>query len=301
MMCNNKTFKILVTLLVAIFTAISASAQSNQDKYDFKVSIYGEGKDIVLIPGLSSPGAVWDSTVEELKQNYTCHVLSLPGFAGVDPVELKDGFLPEMADQIVYYIKENQLNDPILMGHSLGGFLSLYIGTEYPELVSKIVSVDGVPFLPAMINPVATQETGKMMARQMSQQMRSLEGDMRREMHKNVISTMVTNPDQQELAVEWSMKSDIETINQAMYDLYTTDLRDDISAIEVPILVLGAWKGYENYGITKQRTKEMLKDQYEEAQEVEIKVSDSGKHFLMWDDPEFVLDSFRSFMANPNS
>ena len=300
-MCKKDTFRFVLIIVIAIMTAISASAQSNLNSYDFNITVRGQGPDIILIPGLSSPAAVWDSTVQELMKSYTCHVLSLPGFAGVEAIETDDSYLPEMANQIVKYIEDKQLDEPILMGHSLGGFLSLYIASENPGLVSRIVSVDGVPFLPAMINPAATEQTGKMMVQQMAQQMRSLEGENRRMMHKNVISTMVTDPDKQKLAVEWSMNSDMETINQAMNNLYTTDLRDDISSIEVPILVLGAWKGYENYGVTKEMTLQMLRDQYKEAENVHIKVSDSGKHFLMWDDPEFVMRSFRSFMANPNS
>lgn len=295
-MCKKDTIKFIITILIAIATAMSVSAQSSSEVYDFEVDIYGEGRDIIMIPGLSSPSAVWNSTAETLKDQYRLHVLSLPGFAGHEPIDVSNHFLPKMAKQIVEYIENNQLDDPILMGHSLGGFLSLYIGIENSDVISGIVSVDGVPFLPAMINPASTAETGKMMAAQMVNQLKSLEGEQRRQMHQQTIATMITDPEKQKIAVEWSMNSDVETIARAIKELYTIDLREQLSNINVPILVLGAWKGYENYGITKEMTERMLSQQYAKAYDVTIKVSESGKHFLMWDDPDFVIESFQNFI-----
>lgn len=81
-----------------------------------------------------------------------------------------------------------------------------------------------------------------------------------------------------------------------MYDLYTTDLRSELDAIETPLLVLGAWKAYENYGVTKAMAENMYKQQYSKHEGTVILLSDTGKHFLMWDDPAFLLTSFHSFM-----
>ena len=32
-----------------------------------------------------------------------------------------------------------------VVGHSLGGHLALRLGVEHPEVVSKIIDIDGVP------------------------------------------------------------------------------------------------------------------------------------------------------------
>jgi len=37
---------------------------------------------MILIPGLSCPGDVWDETVAHYKDRYQMHVLSLAGFRG---------------------------------------------------------------------------------------------------------------------------------------------------------------------------------------------------------------------------
>jgi hypothetical protein len=109
---------------------------------------------------------------------------------------------------------------------------------------------------------------------------------------------MVTDTKKQEEAVEWSMTSDLSTISHSVQALYTNDLRDDLQRVKAPILMLGSWKGYESYGITKERTEQMLKQQYSNADDVTIKVSEEGLHFLMWDDFDFMIQSFRSFMSD---
>jgi pimeloyl-ACP methyl ester carboxylesterase len=284
-------------LTLAISIALMQGNAEASERYDFDVDVTGSGDDIVLIPGLSSSGEVWNETVSELEDSYRLHVITLPGFAGNEPVETDDEFVFQMAEQIVDYVQDNQIKDPVLMGHSMGGFMSLYIATQYPELPSKVISVDGVPFMAAMINPMATEESGKQMAQQMTSQMEMMAGESRRQMHEQIISTMITDPEKQEIAVEWSMTSDLETIGHSVRALYTTDLRDDLEKIEVPILMLGSWKGYESYGITKQRTEQMLRQQYANAEDVTIRVSEEGLHFLMWDDFRFMIDAFRSFVS----
>ena len=44
--------------------------------------------------------------------------------------------------QIAKFIKEERIEKPILMGHSMGGGLTLAIAAEFPELTGKIVIVD---------------------------------------------------------------------------------------------------------------------------------------------------------------
>src|SRR4051812_3944889 len=49
---------------------------------EFTVTVTGHGPPILFIPGLSSPGSVWDHAVAHLASNHECHVLTLAGFAG---------------------------------------------------------------------------------------------------------------------------------------------------------------------------------------------------------------------------
>ena len=64
-----------------LFLALTIQ-QVNAQKNSFQVEVSGQGDHVILIPGLSCSGDVWQETVSVLQKNYTCHVLTLPGFAG---------------------------------------------------------------------------------------------------------------------------------------------------------------------------------------------------------------------------
>lgn len=60
--------KKIITLLLISLVIIQANAQINA----FKVEVSGKGKPIILIPGYSCSGEVWNETVAHLKNKYEC-------------------------------------------------------------------------------------------------------------------------------------------------------------------------------------------------------------------------------------
>src|SRR6266542_2825471 len=114
----------------------------------FEVKVSGHGPAMILIPGMSSSGEVWNATVQQLASRYQCHVLTLAGFAGVRPI---DGpLLPHVEEELVRYIDRHHLGKPIVVGHSLGGFLALRLASDHPARVGKLVIVDALPALGAV-------------------------------------------------------------------------------------------------------------------------------------------------------
>ena len=291
----------LFAILIAILTAVSVSSKAQSiGEYSFHVEVSGTksttGKDIILIPGLSSSGDVWDATVEKYQKGHTLHVVTLPGFAGVEPIEFGDSFVDKMGDEIARYIKDNKIDKPVIMGHSLGGFLTLYIASKYPELPSKIISVDGLPFLGGIQNPNITAEQAKTMADAQRAAMKNQPQEAREPMMRAILASMITDPAQQEIAYQWGLNSDDETVGQAMYDLNTIDLRGELANIKTPALVLGAWVAYKQYGVTRDMTMMNFRAQYQHLDGVQIELTDTGRHFIMWDDPEFFFAQLDSFL-----
>ena len=103
----------------------------------FKVEVSGKGQPVILIPGYGCSGEVWKETISSLKGNYQLHVLTLAGFAGVPPIDTP--VLKTVKNDLIKYVKDNHLNKPVLIGHGLGGFMSLWAASEEPLLFSKIL------------------------------------------------------------------------------------------------------------------------------------------------------------------
>ena len=282
--------KKLILLYLIIFGSLN---QAFTQQLEVKVS--GKGPKIILIPGLSSSGEVWNETVSGLSENFECHVLTLPGFGKNPAIEMPDGFFVSMENLITEYI-ETQPGKVTLIGHSLGGFLSLRLSRSLPGKIEKAIIVDSFPFYSIAFNPAATEESMKGMATQMKEMMLAQTPKQYRAQQEASMPMMTTTPEKLPLAVEWSMQSDRNTTATALYELLTTDFRDELADIETPVLVLGAWYAGKNYGMTEDSVKKTFDTQYQLAKNVQIELAPTAHHFIMWDNPEWFMEKVTLFL-----
>ncbi|HBX37520.1 MAG TPA: alpha/beta hydrolase, partial [Pseudohongiella sp.] len=102
------------------------------------------GPDVIFIPGLTSHWTTFEDVCAALEHRYRCHMLQLPGFAGFEPMQNFDnGFMHPLREQVISYI--STLPQPVtLVGHSLGGTLSMDIAAARPGLVRQLVLIDSL-------------------------------------------------------------------------------------------------------------------------------------------------------------
>jgi N-formylmaleamate deformylase len=280
--------------LLALSLALASAVAAQQP---FQVKVSGHGQPMILIPGLSSSGEAWDTTVARYKDRFECHVLTVAGFAGVPRVPAP--MLDRVRDGLAAYIRERHLAKPVIVGHSPGGFLALALAARYPDLPGRLVIVDSYPFLAGVTDSQANAETGRQMAAQMHQYMDAQTQDDYERYVKSGVGTraMVTKESDFERVIPWGLASDRTAITDAMAELFSADLREDIAAIRIPTLVLGTWIGYKQYGATHDTTLANLRAQYAKLSGVELRVSDTARHFIMWDDPAWMFDALDRFLA----
>ncbi len=299
-----KTFKnfnflpILIAVALSLLVKISLAKDIIQPKYA-KVELKGNknGKPIVLIPGLACSGAVWDETVQQLEKEYACHVFTMPGFAGVPPLQ-STPILQIMRDDIVQYIKDNELKEVTLIGHSLGGFLSMWISFNNPEVVQKVILVDALPFLAAIYRPDATEESMKEPALAMQKQM--MEGKGTREeiiaQQRKNMKTLIRDSVYIEKTLEWSIKSDKNTVATAMYEMYTNDLRDELKTVKIPTLVLGGAAFSKQYNIPYETAYNNYDSQFKGMPNYTLAINTDSQHFIMYDAPDWFYQQVKDFL-----
>jgi pimeloyl-ACP methyl ester carboxylesterase len=276
---------------------LSAQATAGGSPVPFTVEVTGRNRlgAMILIPGLTNDGSVWKATVDEFGEDYEMHVLSLAGFAGQPPVATDSGWLERIRDEIVKYAGAEQIEKPVLVGHSLGGFLSLWIAATTPELPSAVINVDGLPFLAAAGNSSATVESVRPQAVQMRQMMTAPGGQFA-QMQEQQIRMMVRDTAALPAVLEMARESDIATVSTAMYELFTTDLRPELARVTAPVLNLHAWAAYKSYGSTRATVEQMLAAQYAKLPNATTRIHDESYHFIMYDEPEWMVSEIRSFL-----
>ena len=258
----------------------------------FAVTVTGHGPPVILIPGLASSGDVWKSTVAHLANSYTCHVLTLAGFAGQPRVPAP--MLATIRDGIAAYIADEHLDHPVIVGHSLGGFLALDLAVHAPADVGRLVIVDSLPFLAAAFVPDATEASAKQFATAMRAQMALAKPDVYRQRLRDSLATMITAPANQQLALGWGLASDPTAVGDAMAELMEHDLRDAIGAVRVPALVIETWQGRP--GADRAQVEGVYRAQYAKLAGVELAMAETARHFVMLDDPAFLFARMDAFL-----
>lgn len=280
--------KAAVTLLLAAaaLPVVAASA--------FKVEVKGSGEALILIPGLASSGDVWQATAARMCVKRQCHILTLAGFAGVAPLA-GERLLPAAEQQLADYISANKLGKPTVIGHSLGGFLGMRLAADHPDKVGRLVVVDALPALGATRNPAADRAQLQAGAAQLRDAMRGQDDAAFSAMQQRSVANMVTAPENAARIAAWGAQSDRATVTDAMYDIMSSDLRDDIARIKAPTLVLGTWVAYRAFA-PKEAIEALFKSQYAKLPGVKVELADTARHFIMYDDPEWMYARIDQFI-----
>ncbi|MFS4492797.1 alpha/beta fold hydrolase [Maribacter sp. 2308TA10-17] len=248
----------------------------------FEVTVKGEGQPVLLFPGFTCTGEVWEDTVTELSKNYECHIFTFAGFGGVTPIEKP--WLPKIKEGIVKYVQEKKLENTIIIGHSLGGALGLWLATAENHPYSKLIIVDSLPSTGALMMPNFKSEN-MVYDNPWNKQMLEMDAEAFEKMASQMASGMTLNTEKHQQLKDWIIQSDRETYVYGYTDLLKLDLREDIAQITIPVTILGAT---HPYGL--ETAKKTYEEQYKSLEKYKIEFAEGSAHFIMYDQPEWFLD-----------
>ncbi len=101
-------------------------------------TVRGSGKPLILLHGYLEAGEVWEPLVERLEGDYRIITPDLPGHgeSGVKGEVHTMEFLASAMREVLRDAGENRV---LMIGHSLGGYVTLAFVEMYPELLSGYV------------------------------------------------------------------------------------------------------------------------------------------------------------------
>lgn len=275
-------------------TAADCAAGLHQGK---RVTILDEGRgpDVVLIPGLSSPRAVWDATVAQLKDRYRLHVIQVRGFgdeAGINAEgPVLEPMMREVADYIDDCITDRGRPAPAVIGHSLGGLTGLMIAARAPQEVGRLMVVDSLPFFGMLFGPAATVDMVEPQAAAM-QKMLAARGNV--EADERTLQTMSATEAGRAQVKAWTRGADARVAAQLLYDDMTADLRPELGAIGAPVTILYA---ADASVMPADRVDALYKSAFTPAKTATLRRIDDSRHFIMLDQPDVFAKAVDDFLV----
>lgn len=298
------TFILMVGLIASRAEAAEACPSGLNEGKRITVLVEGAGPDVVLIPGLSSPRGVWETTAERLKGRYRLHRVQIRGFGDDAGINAEGPVLAPMMQEVADYI-DDCITDagrpaPAVIGHSMGGLTGLMIAARAPQEVGKLMIVDAVPFIGLLFNPAATVESVTPQADQMAAMMRAQYGQPKP-------TGPVADPGPMSMAggmsntaagriaiVGWMRDADPRVTAQVFRDVMVTDLRGELAAVTAPVTLLYA---QDDSAMPPERAKAGFEPQYAGVAKFEAQMVPNSRHFIMLDQPEVFAAAVDVFLA----
>ncbi|PZO66788.1 MAG: alpha/beta hydrolase [Paracoccus denitrificans] len=240
----------------------------------------GPGPDLLLVPGITSPAITWGFVAERLAERYNTHVLDVRG-RGLSEAGDLDYTLDAMADDAIALVEACGLNDPILMGHSMGARTAIRAARKNPAAFSGLILVDPPVSGPGRrAYPSAWPWYGDSI--RLAQR-----GCSAAEM-KQFCPTWTD--EQVALRAEWLHTCQYTAIRTAYDGFHTDDIHNDLPHLKLPVRLVKA-------GDAPVISAEDLTEFQSLVPHLETRVVEGAGHMIPWDDLEGFLAATMDFQS----
>lgn len=276
-------------IFLSLVILFSLSIQAQESNQPIHVKIIGKGKPVMLIPGFTVPDEGWNTVVNQLKDNYECHVVTLAGFGEKKAIDFP--WLPKVNDALEDYIKQNQLTNLTVIGHSLGGTIATWLASRENNGISKIVLVDALPAAGSIMIPNFNPENLVYESPFNNQQLSMSQNDFE-QMAQSMAQSMSLNPEAQKRIKDWIISADRKTYVYGYTDYLKLDLREDLKNISIPVTIIAADKPFGKEMVTQ-----TYQSQYTNLSKYDLIIADNSAHFVMFDKPEWFIEQIQKILA----
>ena len=108
--------------------------------YRVSYEVLGEGDPVILVHGLSGSLRWWQRNVQALAQDHRVYLVDLPGFGTMRRVRTRFA-LVNVAQWLLAWMEAVNIQKAHFVGHSMGGYICIWIAAHRPQVVSRLVLV----------------------------------------------------------------------------------------------------------------------------------------------------------------
>ena len=127
---------------------MNSSGRQNAKSFTKTLTLYsrkvGEnGPDFVVLHGLFGSGKNWRSFAGSLEEDFQVWTLDARNHG--DSPHADSMSYQQMAEDVVRFFDENELENVILLGHSMGGKTAMQLALRFPDRIAALIVVDIAP------------------------------------------------------------------------------------------------------------------------------------------------------------
>ncbi len=231
--------------------------------YRVRYQTVGEGEPIVLVHGLSGSTLWWRRNVPELAEHYRVYLVDLPGF-GAARHRYGRFALKQAGDWLLSWMDAIGLKQTHLIGHSMGGYICMWIAAHRPDVVLRLVLVD--PAFKARTRSVLGYTLPLLEA------------------------VRYLTPRFFPILAYDSLRAGPITLLKATRDLIALDISEEIQSIKEPVLLI--WG--ENDTLVPPSLGHMLREELPNARLLMLK---HAAHVAMFDQPQKFNAAVNAFLS----
>jgi len=252
------------------------------DQGNVHYEVYGRGQPVILLHGWLGSWSLWQETMTNLGQEYRTYALDFWGFG--DSGKKRDSYnVSDFVDLIDQFMESLGIRQAPLIGHSMGGTVSLSVAIRYPHRVSKVVVI-GSPIVGTSLAWPLKMAGRRPVAWLLFHQMWAFRLGMR-------IATpfMCKDPRFPQMMDRDLSFTTLESFLLSIASLRRTDLRPALSSIKIPAM-----------GMFGDRDIIVNPNQWQPMQagipQTRVERFPNSGHFIMLDEPEVSVNKIKDFL-----
>jgi len=187
---------------------------------------HGNGDNVVVFVHGNFASAIWFKEMFKIfPDNFKAYALDLPNFGFSDHIDTVD--IKTYSDSLQEFVMALNINNFILLGHSLGGAVVMKYAIDHTENLSKLILVD-----PAPVNGLKTPEESYPILELYKNNPELLEKSLK------AIAPTYKNDKFFKIAVSEALRMNPKCFTENARALEKYDFKEDVKKINIPVFVI---------------------------------------------------------------
>jgi pimeloyl-ACP methyl ester carboxylesterase len=249
--------------------------------------VYGRGRPVILLHGWLGSWGLWQETMEYLGQFFRTYALDFWGF-GESGKKRETYQIQDFVSLVDQFMEQLGIGSAPIVGHSMGGTVSLSVAIQYPERAKK-VAVIGSPMDGSSLSFLLKLFGRRPIAYLVYNNIWTLRLGFK------ILSPLYTkDPRWPEMMNRDISSITLESFLMSIASLRNTNLRPDLEKVTMP--AMGMY-GERDIVVDPKQWKSMK----EGIQHARIERFPKSGHFIMLDEPPLFMETLHDFLDSADT